>query len=64
MSTTAETIRNGHADDGTFRVYTTTYCGFCVAAKRLLAQQGLPFTEVDIGGYTGLVAYLSRRDGA
>lgn len=29
------------------RIYTTTYCGYCQAAKRLLSQRGIPFEEVD-----------------
>jgi glutaredoxin 3 len=30
------------------RVYTTTYCAYCVRAKRLLAARGIPFTEIDV----------------
>lgn len=30
-------------------IYTTQFCGFCVAAKRLLTNKGVDFTEVDIG---------------
>jgi glutaredoxin 3 len=28
-------------------MYSTTYCGYCRAAKRLLDERHLPFTEVD-----------------
>jgi glutaredoxin 3 len=31
-------------------VYTTQYCGFCVAAKRLLEARAVPFREVDLSG--------------
>lgn len=30
-------------------LYTTPYCGYCAAAKRLLAQKSATFTEIDIG---------------
>ncbi len=29
-------------------IYTTPICGFCTAAKRLLTQKGVTFTEIDI----------------
>jgi glutaredoxin 3 len=29
-------------------IYTTPFCGFCHAAKRLLAQKGVSFTEIDV----------------
>ncbi len=29
-------------------IYTSPLCGFCHAAKRLLTQKGVEFTEVDI----------------
>ena len=28
-------------------IYTTPTCGFCHAAKRLLASKGIEFTEID-----------------
>lgn len=30
------------------QVYTTRMCGYCFAAKRLLAKRGVPFEEVDV----------------
>ncbi len=33
----------------TVEIYTSTFCGFCVAAKRLLKQKGVDFTEINIG---------------
>jgi len=30
-------------------IYTTRYCPYCVAAKALLTQKGIPFTEIDVG---------------
>lgn len=32
----------------TVEIYTSPLCGFCHAAKRLLSQKGVPFTEIDI----------------
>jgi glutaredoxin 3 len=29
------------------KVYTTNYCGYCHAAKALLAQRGVAFQEID-----------------
>jgi glutaredoxin 3 len=29
-------------------LYTTPYCGYCAAAKRLLAAKGVPFAEIDV----------------
>jgi glutaredoxin 3 len=31
-------------------VYTTRYCPYCIAAKRLLSHKGVVFTEIDVGG--------------
>lgn len=32
----------------TVEIYTSPLCGFCHAAKRLLTQKGIAFSEVDI----------------
>jgi glutaredoxin 3 len=29
-------------------LYTKAYCGFCLAAKRLLGRKGLVFEEIDV----------------
>ncbi len=29
------------------RIYTTTYCGYCNAAKALLTKKGVAFDEID-----------------
>lgn len=29
-------------------IYTTPFCGFCVAAKRLLKKKNADFTEIDV----------------
>lgn len=33
----------------TIEMYTTQFCGFCHAAKRLLAHKGVTYTEIDVG---------------
>jgi glutaredoxin 3 len=29
-------------------MYTTPFCGYCAAARRLLAEKGVSFTEIDV----------------
>ena len=29
-------------------IYTSPFCGFCHAAKRLLTQKGISFSEIDV----------------
>ncbi len=31
-------------------IYSTTYCGYCTAAKRYLAERGATVTEIDLSG--------------
>ena len=31
-------------------IYTTRYCPYCIAAKRLLSHKGVTFTEIDVSG--------------
>ena len=33
-------------------IYTSMYCGYCHAAKRLLTQKGAVFTEIDVAANT------------
>jgi len=35
-------------------IYTTPLCGYCHAAKRLLTQKGVSFTEIDVSVEAGL----------
>lgn len=30
------------------RVYTTTWCPYCVSAKKLLDKKGLPYEEINV----------------
>lgn len=31
-------------------IYTTPYCGYCHAAKRLLETKGVSYSEIDVSG--------------
>jgi glutaredoxin 3 len=42
-------------------IYTTRFCGFCVAAKRLLTQKGAEFTEIDVGAEPSRRAEMTQR---
>ena len=44
-------------------VYTTRTCPYCVRAKRLLEERGIPFEEIDVGDDDELRADLIRRTG-
>jgi glutaredoxin 3 len=45
------------------KLYTTPYCGYCDAAKRLLKQKGYPFQEIDVARDPELRSRLSRENG-
>jgi glutaredoxin 3 len=32
------------------KVYTTTFCGYCVRAKMLLGKRGIPYEEINVSG--------------
>jgi glutaredoxin 3 len=44
------------------QVYTTQYCGYCTAAKRLLTQLGLLFEEIPLDGKPELRERLSKEN--
>jgi glutaredoxin 3 len=44
-------------------LYTTKFCGFCAAAKRLLTKKGLSFEEIDVGFDTDKRAEMTQRAG-
>lgn len=44
-------------------IYTTPLCGYCHAAKRLLAQKGVAFTEIDVSRDADLRAMMTQRSG-
>ena len=42
-------------------IYTTPLCGYCHAAKRLLTQKGVTFTEFDVSRDPDLRAVMMKR---
>ncbi len=42
-------------------IYTTRTCPFCIQAKSLLRQKGIPFTEIDVGGDPAKRAAMTQR---
>ena len=44
-------------------IYTTPLCGYCHAAKRLLASKGVAFTEIDVSRDPALRAAMVSRAG-
>jgi glutaredoxin 3 len=44
-------------------MYTKPYCGYCQAAKRLLASKGAAFTEIDIQARPELRAEMIQKSG-
>jgi glutaredoxin 3 len=42
-------------------IYTTALCGYCHAAKRLLTQKGVAFSEIDVGADPALRARMVQR---
>lgn len=44
-------------------LYTTPFCGYCRAAKRLLGDKGLDFEEIDVASDAGKRAEMIGRAG-
>ena len=42
-------------------IYTSQLCGFCHAAKRLLAQKGVEYNEIDVGREPEKRAEMTQR---
>lgn len=47
----------------TVTVYTTAFCGYCHSAKRLLAQKGVEFAEIDVSYDAELRREMIQRAG-
>jgi glutaredoxin 3 len=47
----------------TVEIYTTSLCGYCSAAKRLLGQKKVAFVETDVGVDAQLRATMMQRSG-
>ncbi len=44
-------------------IYTSPSCPYCVQAKRLLAERGIPYEEFDVAGDAELRAQVMERSG-
>ncbi len=44
-------------------IYTTPFCGYCHAAKRLLREKGAAFTEIDLAREPGRRPEMMARAG-
>jgi len=44
-------------------IYTTRVCGYCVAAKRLLAARQIPYEEIDVSRDDAKRAWLVEATG-
>jgi glutaredoxin 3 len=45
------------------KIYTTTYCGYCVRAKDLLTRKGVKYEEVDVTGNDEMRSKLVEMSG-
>jgi glutaredoxin 3 len=45
------------------RIYLTSWCPYCAAAKRLFKGKGVSFTEVDVEGRQDLRGWLASATG-
>ncbi|HZI16839.1 MAG TPA: glutaredoxin 3 [Myxococcus sp.] len=45
------------------KIYTTTYCGYCVRAKDLLKRKGVDYEEVDVTGNDSMRTQLVEMSG-
>ncbi|MFN3824794.1 MAG: glutaredoxin 3 [Pseudorhodobacter sp.] len=45
----------------TVEIYTSPFCGYCHAAKRLLASKGVAYTEIDVMSDPARRAEMTRR---
>jgi glutaredoxin 3 len=57
--------KTGFRDDQVTRIllYTTPFCGYCRAAKRLLSDKALAFEEIDVAFDAGKRAEMIERAG-
>ena len=42
-------------------LYTSPFCGYCMAAKRMLAAKGVNFEEIDVARDPGKRAEMTQR---
>lgn len=47
----------------TVEIYTTPWCSYCQAAKRLLTRKAVLFTEINVSGNAESRSEMTRRSG-
>ena len=45
------------------KLYTTVFCPYCKAAKRLLAEREIPYEEIDLSGQANFRQFLQDLTG-
>lgn len=45
------------------KVYTTSFCPYCVAAKKFLTEKGIPFQEIDLSDKPQELVALKNKTG-
>jgi glutaredoxin 3 len=51
------------SDDAKVTMYSTSWCGSCVAAKNLLIKRGIPYREINLDDEPGFRAKLLELTG-
>ncbi|MCB9637949.1 MAG: glutaredoxin 3 [Myxococcales bacterium] len=44
-------------------MYATPYCPYCVMARRLLQQKGIPYEEIDVSGKPDIRREMTQKAG-
>ncbi|WP_370332206.1 mycoredoxin [Mycolicibacterium hippocampi] len=50
-------------DTAAVTMYTTTWCGYCVRLKKVLKNEGIAFTEVDIETDPAAAEFVAAANG-
>ncbi|WP_163888729.1 mycoredoxin Mrx1 [Mycolicibacterium hippocampi] len=50
-------------DTAAVTMYTTTWCGYCVRLKKVLKNEGIAFTEVDIETDPAAAEFVASANG-
>lgn len=56
-------LQHASETDEDFLMYTSTFCPYCVAAKRLFASKGLTYREINFDRERGMQAQVVRETG-
>lgn len=44
-------------------IYTSSYCPYCIMAKRLLDKKGVPYDEISVDGRSAVRAEMTKKAG-